>query len=105
FFGPALLEQAVSHPSSLALARRERAILFMDMRGFTAWSETQSPETVVAGLGLYYQTAEQVFDHHRPIRSKFSADEIMAVFASAPDALAAAVELAAAQREALHVRG
>jgi|KBSSwiStaDraftv2_1062776.scaffolds.fasta_scaffold250976_1 class 3 adenylate cyclase len=105
FFGPVLLEQAVTDPSSLALARRERAILFMDMRGFTAWSETQSPETVVAGLGLYYQTAEQVFDHHRPIRSKFSADEIMAVFASAPDALAAAVELAAAQREALHVRG
>ncbi|HSW84641.1 MAG TPA: adenylate/guanylate cyclase domain-containing protein, partial [Usitatibacter sp.] len=105
FFGPVLLEQAVTDPSSLALARRERAILFMDMRGFTAWSETQSPETVVAGLGLYYQTAEQVFDRHRPIRSKFSADEIMAVFASAPEALAAAGELAAAQRETLRVRG
>jgi class 3 adenylate cyclase len=105
FFGPVLLEQAVTDPSSLALARRERAILFMDMRGFTAWSETQSPETVVAGLGLYYQTAEQVFDRHRPIRSKFSADEIMAVFASAPEALAAAGELAATQREALRIRG
>jgi adenylate cyclase len=105
FFGPALLEQAVSHPESLALARRERAILFMDMRGFTAWSETQPPETVVAGLGAYYGEAEQVFDRHPPIRSKFSADEIMAVFASAPEALMAANELAAAQREALLARG
>jgi class 3 adenylate cyclase len=105
FFGPALLEQAVTHPESLALARRERAILFMDMRGFTAWSETQPPETVVAGLGAYYVEAEQVFDRHPPIRSKFAADEIMAVFASAPEALTAASELAAAQREALLARG
>jgi class 3 adenylate cyclase len=105
FFGPALLEQAVAHPESLALARRERAILFMDMRGFTAWSETQPPETVVAGLGDYYRGAEDVFARHAPIRSKFSADEIMAVFAEPREALAAAGELAAGQRDALRTRG
>jgi class 3 adenylate cyclase len=105
FFGAALLDQAVSDPGSLAMSRRERAILFMDMRGFTAWSETQPPETVVAGLGVYYLEAERVFERHRPIRVKFSADEIMAVFAAPGDALAAARELARAQAQALELRG
>ena len=105
FFGRALLEQAVSDPASLALARHERAVLFMDVRGFTAWSETQPPETVVAGLGAYYVEAEEVFERHPPIRSKFSADEIMAVYAKPAEALAAALDLAGIQREALQLRG
>ena len=105
FLGPALLRQAVSDPASLALARRERAILFMDMRGFTAWSETQPPETVVAGLGRYYEGAEEVFARHPPIRSKFAADEIMAVYSDAGRALQAARELARVQGESLRDSG
>ncbi|HET7731321.1 MAG TPA: adenylate/guanylate cyclase domain-containing protein [Usitatibacter sp.] len=105
FFGPALLRQAVADPASLALARRDRAILFMDVRGFTAWSESQPPETVVSGLGEYYLAAEQVFARHPPIRSKFSADEIMAVYAGAGEALAAARALAIAQARSLDLHG
>jgi class 3 adenylate cyclase len=105
FFGRTLLQQVVSDPASLALSRQDRAILFMDMRGFTAWSETQPPETVVAGLAGYYMGAEEVFARHPPIRSKFSADEIMAVFAEPRRALEAARELASTEREALRERG
>ena len=105
FLGRALLEQAMSDPATLALARRERALLFMDMRGFTAWAETQPPEKVVAGLASYYVAAEDVFARHPPIRAKFSADEIMAVFGDAREALAAARELAKAQREAWQATG
>ena len=105
FLGRQLLEQAVSDPRALALARRERAVLFMDMRGFTAWSESQSPERVVAGLAKYYVAAEGVFARHPPIRAKFSADEIMAVYGEAGDALAAARSLALTQVEALRVDG
>lgn len=105
FLGRTLLEQAVTDPEALALARRERAILFMDIRGFTAWSETQPPETVVQGLGAYYVSAEEVFARHPPIRSKFAADEIMAVYGEACEALAAARELAVRQVEALRLRG
>ena len=105
FFGPALLEQAVAHPETLALARRERAVLFMDVRGFTAWSESQPPETVVAGLGAYYESAEEVFLRLAPVRSKFSGDEVMAVYADAGEALAAARSLAAVQRESFQVQG
>jgi class 3 adenylate cyclase len=105
FFGRALLEQAVSDPSRLALTRCDRAILFMDVRGFTAWSETQPPEAVVAALGAYYVAAEAVFEDHAPIRSKFAADEVMAIFARPQVALAAAVELARAQADALRSQG
>lgn len=101
FFGPALLQVALEAPERLALARRDRAILFMDIRGFTAWSERQSPEAVVALLAAYYTAAEGVFAARPPIRFKLSADEVMAVFAEAPQALEAARGLRRSCGEAL----
>ena len=105
FFGRALLEQAVTDPDRLALTRRERAILFMDVRGFTSWSEGQPPETVVAVLNGYYDDAEAAFARHAPIRFKFSADEVMAIFSDPAVALAAARELAAVQPRSLGPHG
>ena len=101
FFGRPLLAQAMGDPASLALARRDRAIVFMDVRGFTRWSETQAPESVVDALNAYYLNAEAVFERHVPVRFKFNADEVMAVFAELRDALAAARELAAGAARAL----
>jgi adenylate cyclase len=95
FFGRALLEQALDDPERLALSRRDRAIVFMDVRGFTRWSESQAPETVVDALNAYYLEAESAFDRHAPVRFKLSADEVMAVFADAAEAVAAAQDLAA----------
>jgi len=89
-FGRALLEEAVSDPERLSLKRRERAILFMDVRGFTAWSEAQPPESVVAVLNGGCAASESVFARWSPIRCKFSADEVMGVFARPGDALGAA---------------
>ena len=95
FFGRPLLAQAMGDPASLALARRDRAIVFMDIRGFTRWSESQPPEAVVEALNRYYVQAEAAFDRHVPVRFKFNADEVMAVFADLGDGLAAARDLAA----------
>jgi class 3 adenylate cyclase len=92
--GPALLEEAVNDPGRLALRRLDRAVLFMDVRGFTAWSEPQTPEAVVAALDAYYRAAETTFERHAPIRFKFAADEVMAVFAESGRALCAARALA-----------
>lgn len=104
-FGPSLLEEAVSDPERLALKRLERAILFMDLRGFTAWSETQPPESVVEALNAYCRASEAAFEAHPPIRFKFAADEVMAVFAAPADALAAARELSASVANALRASG
>ncbi|MFQ3627288.1 MAG: adenylate/guanylate cyclase domain-containing protein, partial [Cyanobacteriota bacterium] len=99
--GSHLLGQAFSNPSTLNLARRERAVLFMDIRGFTRWSEPRSPETVVSLLNNYYQVAESVLIRHNAIKFKFSGDEVIAVFPTAESALPAVLELRAAVHQLL----
>lgn len=91
--GRDLLGRAITDPDSLALARRERTILFMDIRGFTHWSESRPPEAVVNLLDRYYALAEQALGAHRAIKWKFTADEVMAVFVRPEDAVQAALAL------------
>ncbi len=91
--GRDLLGRAITDPQSLALARRERTLLFMDIRDFTRWSEDRPPEAVVNLLDRYYAAAEQVINRHRAIKLKFTADEVMAVFVHPEDAVQAAGEL------------
>lgn len=99
--GKDLLERVIANPEALTMVRRERAILFMDIRGFTAWSERCSPETVVQALNAYYQAAEPAVWRHGAIKMKFSADEILAVFADPLHAAACALELRTHSRQAL----
>lgn len=87
--GRDLLDRAIGDETALALARRQRAVLFMDLRGFTAWSEAASPELVVDMLNAYYRQAERVLAASRPVKIKYTADEVLAVFASAEQALLA----------------
>lgn len=91
--GRNLLSQIILSPNSLHITRRERTILFMDIRGFTAWSESHQPEEVVALLDEYYHQSEAIITFYCPIKLKFSADEVMAVFPTAQAAVHAAVEL------------
>ncbi len=81
------LARAVENPASLSLHRRERSVLFMDIRGFTAWSEAQPPEAVVDMLNLYCETAEQCWQQTDMIKAKLTGDEIMIVFADVESAL------------------
>lgn len=85
--GRGILDRAMADERTLALQRVERAILFMDIRGFTAWSEQQAPETVVGMLNGYYRVAEEALGEIRPIKLKYTADEVMAVFEDAADAV------------------
>ncbi len=60
--------------------RREVAILFADIRGYTAFAEPRDPETVVEVLNYYFQRlADLVAAHHGDI-DKYVGDQIMAVF-------------------------
>lgn len=94
FFGRDLLSQAVADPGVLTLQRRQRAVLFMDIRGFTAWSERRTPEEVVSMLNIYFAAAERTWSEHPPIKVKFSADEVLAIFAEVQPALDVAHTLA-----------
>lgn len=93
--GQQLLTRLMEDPSSLSLRRQERAVLFVDIRSFTAWSEKSPPETVVQMLNRYYHAAETVLIGHGAIKFKFAADEVLAVF----DTMDGAARTARALRE------
>ena len=103
--GKDLLERVIANPQALTMVRRERAILFMDIRSFTAWAERCAPEKVVQALNAYYAAAEPVLRRHGAIKLKFSADEILGVFADARQAVACARELRTSAGEALSPSG
>jgi class 3 adenylate cyclase len=71
--------------------RKELAVLFSDVRGFTAFSEHRSPEAVIQMLNRYlgYQ-AELVTKHYGSV-DKFVGDEMVALFFG-DDALKRAID-------------
>jgi class 3 adenylate cyclase len=88
--GRLVLERAVEDEASLAPTRRSRTVVFLDIRGFTSWSERQSPEEVVRMLNSFYEATEAAVAPHAPIRIKYTADEALLVFAEPAPAVAAA---------------
>jgi class 3 adenylate cyclase len=65
---------------SLGGARKELAVLFTDVRGFTAYSENRTPEETIQMLNRFlgYQ-AELVTKHYGSV-DKFVGDEMVALF-------------------------
>lgn len=55
-------------------------ILFTDIRGFTAYSETVAPEQVVAMLNRFLQVQADIVDQFGGDIDKYVGDELMAVF-------------------------
>ena len=92
-FGKKLLEKVMDKPDLLKLRNVDRAVLFMDIRGFTGWSERTSPEEVVAMLNSYFTLSEKILDQHGVIKVKFTGDEVLAVFNDAASAVTAAVQV------------
>jgi PAS domain S-box-containing protein len=77
---PAVINQL--DPNSLALGgkRSDITVLFADIRGFTSYSENQSPEQLVSVLNRYLAAgAEVVLDEEGTI-DKFLGDAVMAWF-------------------------
>ena len=74
-------------------SRRELAVLFTDIRGFTSFSEKHDPEDVITMLNRYLGFQAEIVPHHEGSVDKFVGDEMMALF-TGPAALDNAVRCA-----------
>ena len=86
--GEALLE---SH-------RREVAVLFCDLRGFTAFAEQAAPAEVMGVLGEYHERVGALIHRHEGTLERFAGDGLMVLFndpvpCAEPEARAVALAL------------
>jgi adenylate cyclase len=75
-----MIQSSSEEEVALGGTRKELAVLFSDVRGFTAYSENRAPEEVIQMLNQYlgYQ-AELVTKHYGSV-DKFVGDEMVALF-------------------------
>jgi len=64
----------------LATRRKEVTIMFVDLRGFTAFSENAAPEDVLAVLREYHATIGKLVGKHDGTIEHFAGDGVMLIF-------------------------
>jgi adenylate cyclase len=108
YFSPAIQETILREAADPFAARGRRqnvAVLFSDIRGFTAMSEAQAPEEVIALLREYHVAMVAIIFRHGGTLDKFLGDGILATFGTPqarPDDAERAVAAALEMRAALH---
>jgi adenylate cyclase len=106
FFSPQLAEAILSTGGEKLLEshRREITVVFCDLRGFTAFSETAEPEEVMAVLREYHSTIGPLIFEAQGTLEQFAGDGVMVFFndpVPCPAPSASAVRMALAMREAV----
>jgi class 3 adenylate cyclase len=105
FLAPQLAELIVSHGDEKILEshRREIVVVFCDLRGYTAFTETAEPEEVLDFLREYHGALGPLVSQFEGTLDQFSGDGIMVFFndpVPIPDPAERAVKMAVAMREA-----
>ena len=80
FVDPALTERVLAEGTDLRGEEIDVSILFVDVRGFTAFAETAAPHEVVAALNGLYEAVVPVIRRHGGHANKFIGDGLLAVF-------------------------
>jgi adenylate cyclase len=105
FLAPQLAEMIVSQGDERILEshRREIVVVFCDLRGYTAFTETAEPEEVLDFLREYHGALGPLVSQFEGTLDQFSGDGIMVFFndpVPCPDPAERAVKMAMAMREA-----
>jgi class 3 adenylate cyclase len=104
FFSPQLAEAIVSGGAEdpLKSHRRDITVVFLDLRGFTAFAETAEPEEVMGVLREYHAEMGKLILQWEGTLERFTGDGMMIFFndpTPVPDPAERAVRMAAAMRE------
>jgi adenylate cyclase len=104
FFSPQLAELIVAGGADdpLKTHRREVAVVFVDLRGFTAFAETAEPEEVMGVLREYHAEMGRLILEHEGTLERFTGDGMMVFFndpVEVPNPAERAIRMAVAMRE------
>jgi class 3 adenylate cyclase len=105
FLAPQLAELIVSQGDERILEshRRDIVVVFCDLRGYTAFTETAEPEEVLDFLRQYHGAVGPLVSQFEGTLDQFSGDDIMVFFddpVPCPGPAERAVKMAMAMREA-----
>jgi class 3 adenylate cyclase/CheY-like chemotaxis protein len=106
FLSPKVAELIVAGQldDPLATRRKEVTIMFVDLRGFTGFSESAAPEDVLAVLREYHATIGRLAHEHDGTIEHFAGDGVMLIFNDPqplPDPAFSAVSMAVELRDAV----
>lgn len=104
FFSPQLAELIVTGGAEdpLRTHRREVTVVFLDLRGFTAFAETSEPEEVMAVLREYHAEMGKLILEHEGTLERFTGDGMMVFFndpVPVPNPAERAIRMVLAMRE------
>jgi len=104
FFSPQLAELIVAGGADdpLKTHRREVTVVFLDLRGFTAFAETAEPEEVMGVLREYHAEMGKLILEHEGTLERFTGDGMMVFFndpVPVPNPAERAIRMALAMRE------
>ena len=104
FFSPQLAELIVAGGADdpLKTHRREVTVVFLDLRGFTAFAETAEPEEVMGVLREYHAEMGKLILEHEGTLERFAGDGMMIFFndpAPVPNPAERAIRMALIMRE------
>jgi adenylate cyclase len=104
FFSPQLAELIVAGGAGdpLQTHRREITVVFLDLRGFTAFAETAEPEEVIGVLREYHAEMGRLILAHEGTLERFTGDGMMVFFndpVEVPNPAERAIRMALAMRD------
>jgi adenylate cyclase len=110
FFSPQLAELIVAGGAEdpLKTHRREVTVVFLDLRGFTAFAETSEPEEVMGVLREYHAEMGQAILEYEGTLERFTGDGMMIFFndpVPVPRPAERAIRMAVAMRERVAALG
>ncbi len=97
FAPPEVVDRLTADGGALGPSRRIATVMFIDIAGFTSLSEARDPQTIVALLNTYFETAGTIAANHGGVIVNFQGDGLLLAFnapAEVPDHAAAALACA-----------